>query len=171
MENTATTKELTQGFKPDNKAKKLLSNYFDTCAYVYPDGVIIREKKTLKQGKYSKQIEVNHVYKCGIKLYRTNYKDQDDRPITRIVCHDTTTLLDGVKQFNYYANNCSTAMEKQGLSCNSLTLITLNGARHRADDWPDLLGSAYTVQFDNEYTIEKVIETEKQYDAIIEYHD
>lgn len=170
MENVIENKiELKKGFKPDNQAKKLLSN-FENCAYVYPDGIMIREKKTIKQGKYQHTLDVYHVYPCEIRIARTNYRDADNRPITRIVCHNANVLLDGVKEFTYYANNASTIMEQKGLYCNSLTLVTLNGAKHRTDDWPDLLGSEFTVQFDNEYTIQKVVEIEKRYGSVIEYH-
>jgi hypothetical protein len=170
METTENKTELKIGFKPDSFARKLLLNSWDTVAWLYPQGLVIREKKTLKQGKYSSQIEVYHIYPCKINLIRTNYKDTDSRPISRVVCHDGKTLLDGIKQVEYYSNNCSTAMEKRNLYCNTITIETLSGARHRSDDWPDLSLSYYTVQFGNEYSFESEMEAIKKHNDVIEYH-
>lgn len=173
MENTITENktELKTGFKPDAMAKKLLTRFsFDVCSYIYPDGVMIIEKKKIKQGKYESSIEVYHFYPCAIKLRRSNYREIDNRPITRIVCHNSTVLLDGVKQVEYYTENTSENMKNRNMTCNTLTLITLNGAQHRTNIF-DFIASDYTVQFDDT-TMQAVIDRLKgEYYKYIEIHN
>jgi hypothetical protein len=149
MESTITKTEKQVGFKPNATTRKLLARYsFDVCSYIYPDGIMIIEHRKIKQGKYESVIEVHHIFPCIINLRRSNYRESDNRPITRIVCHNSTVLIDGILGVEYYTDNCSESMKNKGMTCNTLTLITLNGAQHRTDMF-DFIASDYTVQFDD----------------------
>jgi hypothetical protein len=170
MSKTVAVKEKISGFKPDALAKKLLSN-FSNHAYIYPQGVMIRTRIEVKVLSTQKKIEVFHVYPCEIQISRTSSTDPDRVPISRIVCDEASVLLDGIKRIEYFYNNCSEHMEKRGLTCNTVTLVTLSGARHRSDDWPDLLGSIYTVQSGTEFTWDRIIESETNSGAVLEYHN
>ncbi len=144
--------DVKQGFKPDGQARKLLGNtdmFAGGCSYIYPDGIMIKLDKKIKQGKYESTIEVYHFYPCLITLWRTNYQDTDKRPITRIVCHNSKVLLDGIFKMEYYTDNCSENMKKRDMVCNTLTLITPSGATHRTDIFDGLISSDFTVQFDD----------------------
>ncbi|MFA5937405.1 MAG: hypothetical protein WC822_06045 [Candidatus Paceibacterota bacterium] len=155
--------ELMQGFKPDAQARKLLKNtdlFAGGCSYIYPDGIMIKQDKKIRQGKYETTIEVYHFYPCEIPLRRSNYDDTDKRPITRIVCHNSKVLLDGIDRVEYYTGNCSENMKKRDMVCNTLTLITPNGAEHRTDIFDGLISSDFTVQFDDT-SLAKVIENLK----------
>lgn len=148
---TEIKKDLIKGFKPDNVFKRIVKGYsFNHCAYIYPDGILLIEHKTVKSGKYETTIDVNHIWNCHIPIRETN----GFKRVTRIVCHNSTVLLDGISSIGIYYNNNSTAMERLNVTCNTLTLITLSGAEHRMDlDF--IIGNTtiksgdYSIQYDD----------------------
>jgi hypothetical protein len=66
---TMTKPEIKQGFYPDAQARKVLSQPFEKCAYIYPDGILVHEYKAAKTGKYQTRIEVYHAYPCEIPIH------------------------------------------------------------------------------------------------------
>ena len=120
-------------FKPNSKAKKLLQAADRTmsAAYLYPDGVVIVEKQSVKAkgAKERNQVEVAHVYHCPIKFF-TNAND-DDLTCRRIVVYDPLMILHGVEFVDVYYHGGSKAMKKRDIDCVSVRLTTPDGGHVR----------------------------------------
>jgi len=72
-------------------------------------------------------------------------RDQGDykRVPTCYVIHNPKRLLDGITVIEIYHNNASQTMERQGLTCETITYTTDSGAEHQADVWPFLAESIH----------------------------
>jgi hypothetical protein len=121
----------------------------DLAAYIYPDGILVRE--TVRGTLRGKPVErgIWHQVPGKIPIVTTSYKTPDK--VARIVVHEPTVLLDGVSRVEVYFNNASEALRERGMSCDTLTLVTDNGARHRTDIF-SFLASDFTVQRDDAVT-------------------
>jgi hypothetical protein len=133
------------GFKPDLTFKRIANGYRN-CAYIYDDGILAVERKEIKVGKnQTTSVSIWHLWRCNIKL--TVFRG--DNKIARVVCHNASVLLDGIKSFESYRDNASESMKKLGIVCDSYTLTTLSGAKHRIDDF-DFLSSDVEAQYIND---------------------
>ena len=110
-------------FKPDRTFKKLASKY-GTCAYIYKDGVVLVERREVKSGEYSTNIEITHIWHAEIKLYSSN---NGNEPIKRIVVHDAAELLSGIERIRVYFHNGSEKSKAENLELWSISCLAPNG--------------------------------------------
>lgn len=59
-------------FRPDASYRKIaLKN--NVCAYVFPDGVQLWERREVRQGKYTTMIDINHYWPATIRFDSCDY--------------------------------------------------------------------------------------------------
>ena len=137
--------ETKTGFRPDAKARKLLTNW-QTCAYIHSDGILLWEKRTAKAGKYSETVNVWHVYKCQIRIDSNKPEfRQSNGNCGRIVVYRANALADGLASVSIYRDNTSEKMREMGLTADSIRIYTPAGAQHAEEIFP-FLSSNYTIQ-------------------------
>jgi hypothetical protein len=114
----------------------------NACGYIYPDGLLVKEKVhgTLR-GK-SVEREIWHAIPGPIPIVITS---RDGPTVGRIVAHNPTVLLDGVTRVEVYYGNASDKMKDRGMTCDTITLVTDRGARHRSDIF-NFISSDFTIQ-------------------------
>jgi len=120
-----------KGFSPNGIKKLLAGDRFRNCAYVHTDGVVFIEERTCKSGKQEFSKTFNHIMAANIPIYITNhrYSMTNERFIGRLVLHNPTLLIDGIKQVEIYYNNKSESMVQKGLTCDSVTITTNSGMK------------------------------------------
>ena len=132
-------------YKPTAKDRKILAQY-QTCAYIYKDGIAIKERRQLRSGKFTEDIDIWHLRPCDIRISATNARE-DGGAIGRIVVHDAKTLIDGLAAIEVYFNNCSERMKELGQTCDTLKLVTPAGAEHDTDIF-SFMAADFTIQTD-----------------------
>ena len=85
-------------FKPVGM-KKILAG-FDVCAYVYSDGVVILERKTIRHYGESFKKEFAHIFECDIPVNRFQYGSREFNG--RLVIHNASLLIDGIERIDLY---------------------------------------------------------------------
>lgn len=96
-------------FNPTSKIKKLLADY-GSYVYIHRDGVVIRERKTVKVDKNTNTtIEVYHIVPCVIDIYTINFKydyNQDGyRPkIDKMTLQDGRLIANGFDHLSVQFN-------------------------------------------------------------------
>lgn len=136
-------------FKPDATYKKLAQHYH-ACAYVYPDGVMLIERRDAKAGKYSKEIEVNHFWPCEIRITSEDYKvnqygSRDGMKCKRLVIHNPLMLLSGLESVRVAYESASEHSREKGLHLAHLRFSCPNGMQFEALEL-DCLSGDVTVQ-------------------------
>lgn len=122
-------------FKPDTDYKRLAKKsnglYSGYCAYIYPDGVSIWERRQVKDGKYKAEINVNHYWPCEIDLRSEDYtKDYGGGPMRCkcIVVRDPRAMLDGIQSIRVIYGSYSEHSKEKGVKMTTTRLETLSGA-------------------------------------------
>lgn len=120
--------------KLDAKIKRVIrkDEFRHACAYVYKDGVVIRDMETHRYK--GERFEKEKIYSVPgeIKVYIHN--SNGEGPFKgRLVFHNATMLLDGIKDIKIYRNNTSDAMKERGISCDTVTIRTLSGLEFGQD--------------------------------------
>ena len=113
--------------KLDSKTKRIVKkDKFSTCGYIHSDGVVVKyeETHTYKGEVYRK--EKTSIIKEDIPISFTNYRLKE-KFAGRLVVHNPTLLLDGIKNIAIYRNNASEKMKEMGITCDTVTITTLSG--------------------------------------------
>ena len=119
--------------KLETKIKKVIrKDSCSTCAYVYLDGVAVREvERHWHKGKEFSS-ENTYLQKGEIKIFISN--SNGEGPFKgRLVFHNPTLLLDGIDHIHIYRNNKSQKMEEIGLTCDTVTVVTNGGIKIHED--------------------------------------
>jgi len=120
--------------KLDVQTKRVIrkDEWNHACAYVYTDGIVIRDMETHRyKGERFKKEKVYSI-PGEVKVFIHNANGEG--PFKgRLVFHNATMLLDGIKDIKIYRNNTSNAMKERNISCDSITLRTLSGLEFRQD--------------------------------------
>ena len=139
--------------KLDAKTKRLIrkDNSY-TCGYIYTDGIAVntREEHTYKGERFSK--DKPYVIQGEVPIYYSNGRHHSERFKGRIVVHNPSLLLDGVKCVRIFLNNSSETMEKMNLSCTTVTLETESGMKIHEDMF-HFLSSEFTIQDTEKQTV------------------
>jgi hypothetical protein len=134
-------------FKCDAKTKTAIrKDSFDTCAYVYRDGVAVRtiESHTYKGERFTK--EIVKTFPCEVPIYFKN--GSSGQTFTgRLVFQNPTLILDGIKDVGIWLHNQSETMKERGLSCDTVTVHTGSGVQIHEDIFP-FLSSDIVIQND-----------------------
>lgn len=120
-----------------------------TCGYVYRDGILIRADKVVRHGKQRVTIERWFAHPGETKLWAGRYREsgmQDPVPIRRVVCHDSSVLLDGLTSMEVSYNNGSETSRKMNLQCTTTTIVTASGARHYSTAIDGVMSDSYSPQ-------------------------
>lgn len=119
---------------PSKVAKEIRSGFsMDQAAYIYPDGILVRIKVTLKHKGRSTDAQKEVWYACAGEIhFGVNQKFDGTLP-TRYVVHEPKSLLDGVADMDMYWDNFTENVTELGLLRDTLTLTTESGAVHRFD--------------------------------------
>ena len=137
----------------DAKAKKILKKeiFANVCGYVYTDGFIVKytEKHTHKGKEYNNDIV--HKIPGEIPVYYSNGTQKKFEG--RLVFHNPTLLLDGIKSIRIYLNNSSENMKNMSLTCTTITIETESGLKIHEDQF-HFLSSDITIQDDSKRSIE-----------------
>lgn len=128
-------------FKPDRKFKKLARQY-RSCAYIYKDGVVLVERREVKSGNYTTEIEVVHVWHAEIKMYSRN---NGNDPIKRIVVHNPEELLSGIEKVEVYFHNASEASKDAGLEVWGISCLAPNGMKWQRNVC-NMISDNFTIQ-------------------------
>jgi len=137
----------------DTKVKKIIKkNNSWTCGYIYRDGICIntKEEHTYKGETFSKQKP--YIFKGEIPIYYSNGHHKDKFK-GRIVVHNPSLLLDGVKCVRIFLNNTSTKMKEMNITCDTVILETESGLKIHEDMF-HFLSSEFTIQDDKTQSIE-----------------
>jgi len=118
--------------KLDAKTKRVIrkDEWNRACAYVYKDGVVIRD---MERHHYKGEVfEKEKIYSVPGEVKVFIHNSNGEGPFKgRLVFHNATMLLDGIKDIKIYRNNMSDAMKERNISCDSITLRTLSGLEFR----------------------------------------
>jgi len=139
--------------KLDTKVKRIIKkDNSRTCGYIYRDGICVntREEHTYKGERFSK--EIPYIFRGEIPISYSN-GHHEERFKGRIVVHNPSLLLDGVKRIHIFLNNKSTKMEEMNITCNTITLETESGLKIHEDMFT-FLSSEFTIQDDSKQTVE-----------------
>jgi hypothetical protein len=124
-------------FKLDQKTRAAIrKDSFDTCAYVYNDGVAVRTIEThrYKGERFTK--ENVKVFECDVPI---TYRNGSISKFSgRLVFHNPTLLLDGIKEITIWMHNQSESMKEKGISCDTVHVITGSGVKINEDIFPFL---------------------------------
>lgn len=143
-----------RGFQPDATIKKIIQkDKVGQVGYLYRDGVVIVEKRTIKASKEVFEKEFVHIFPCELGIYANkSIYDSSSTFVGRLVVHDPSVLLDGVREASVYYENKSKAMEERGLSCDTVTIKTQMGMKIKDDIFP-FLSSIFTIQNSHKMSI------------------
>lgn len=133
-------------FKPNAKIKKLLKTA--RCAYIYRDGVVIYEEKSVRIGKYDTSIDVYHVIPCEISILSNDYNKShysDCERVNRIVCHNPKMLIGGLESVSVAFGNSSEKSRQMGISATTITFTGRDGLEFRINSL-SFLGCDLTIQ-------------------------
>jgi hypothetical protein len=144
--------ETKKGFSPNGIKKLLQADSYESCAYIYTDGIVLREKRWLKAGKIRFQKEFVHICPGDIPFYIHNAGPNGEKFIGRIVCGNVTSLIDGLKNVTIYRDNGSESSRSRGITFSTLTLQSNSGIKIRAD-LLDFIASDFTIQNDKPMSI------------------
>ena len=141
----------TIGFKPGNGMKKLMSgDRFYNCGYVYRDGVVFKERRACKSGKQRFEKEFVHIFAYNIPIYVTH--PCDVKFVGRLVFHNPTLLIDGIKEIRIYFQNSSDNTKARGITLDTVTLITQSGLQIHENIY-DFISSDIKIQNDSKQSI------------------
>lgn len=142
-------------FKPDKKIQKILAQY-GSYAYVYRDGVILVEKKSVKIDKeHSTEIELTHVFPCLIdfRVYdylQWPYSSKEIREnVKRLVIHDTKLIVCGLEQVEIAFTNSSEYAKEKGITINQIHFYSDLGMVWTVTNIPELISSGVSIQPDH----------------------
>lgn len=119
---------------PSRVAREIKSGFsMDQAGYIYPDGILVKIKVTLKHRGKPTDARKDVWYACaGAIHFGVNQKFDGTLP-TRYVVHQPKSLLDGVTDMDMYWDNFTENMTELGLLRDTLSLTTESGAVHRFD--------------------------------------
>jgi hypothetical protein len=140
----------TIGFKPGNGMKKLMSDRFYNCGYVYRDGVVFKERRACKSGKQRFEKEFVHIFASDIPIYVPH--PCDVKFVGRLVFHNPTLLIDGIKEIRIYFQNSSDNTKARGITLDTVTLITQSGLQIHENIY-DFISSDIKIQNDSKQSI------------------
>ena len=113
----------------DAKTKRMIrKNGFHSCGYVYKDGIVITyEESHVYRGEVYRK-KRTAVFETKIPVCFTNSR-RTEKFVGRLVFHNPTLLLGGIKEITIYRNNSSEHMKDMGITCDTLTIETKNGMK------------------------------------------
>ena len=157
-----------QMFKIDTKTRKLLQDdSVNACAYIHADGVVITSKRSFHiKGHFFKKDFVD-IFPCEVPIYYRNKRYGADSFKGRLVLHNATLLISGLKRVEIYENNSSDTMKKTGMSCDTVSLTTANFMKVKIDVFP-FMSSDVIYQDDKAMSIES---WKDNYDACVMVHE
>ena len=131
-------------FKTNAATNRLLARA--GAAYVYPDGVVVREDKYIGPKDLRTKVEVWHIYPCEISFSGVNYQGhswldhkwdttRDPQP-KGLTYHDPKLLIGGLTQVRVSYYNKSEAAEKKGIAGTTVTLHNPAGQEIDVDIYP-----------------------------------
>ena len=116
-------------FKPDSTFKRLAKHY-NNCAYVYRDGIMVWEKRTVKSGNYTTEISINHFWPCEIVLRSQDYNakfSSDGMKCRRVIVSNPAELLSGLERIEVHYHNGSDHSREVNLQVTTVVLYAPNG--------------------------------------------
>jgi len=136
-----------------NGTKKMFQKQFDSCAYIYTDGVILKESRQCKSGKESFKKSFNHIFPCNIPIYITHKRHEyESKFIGRLVISNPSLLIDGIEHVEIYFDNSSQSSREKGIHIDTVHLHTQSGMEIRENQLPFLSGDI-TIQNESKQTI------------------
>lgn len=128
-------------FQPNAKVRKVLAKA--RAAYVYPDGVVVWEEKTARNGKYETKIDVYHVFPCDISFYSSDYSENWGSGPTKahsLTVFDPKLLISGLDNIRIAYHNQSDAMKERRIDSTGVYLFMPNGMEVHINIFPFLSG-------------------------------
>ena len=157
-------------FKPNAKIRKLLADA--DAAYVFRDGVIIKDRKTVGNGNYKASAEVYYIVPCEIDFYvgsrgPSSTQGHTDQGLT---VYDPKVLIHGLRTIELWWNNKSDAMKERGIICDSITLITPHGGHFDIDIYDFITSQVKPFQGNNHYKsmLDMAEALKREYEKVIE---
>lgn len=131
-------------FQPNTKARKLLERA--NCAYVYPDGVVVWEEAKTRNGKYSANVDVFHIFPCEIKVTSDDYSNGSwgSGPFRgaakSFTVYNPKMLMSGVSAMRVAYHSQSESMKERGIDSTSIELVAPNGFEVEVHVFPWISG-------------------------------
>ncbi len=136
-----------------NGTKKMFQKQFSSCAYIYTDGVVLREERQCKSGKETFRKHFTHLFPCSIPIYITHKRhEKESNFIGRLVISNPSLLIDGVDHVEIYFDNSSQSSREKGLYIDTIHLHTQSGMEIRENQLTFLSGDI-TIQNDSKQSI------------------
>jgi len=136
-----------------NGTKKMFQKQFEGCAYIYTDGVVLRESRQCKSGKEYFKKHFTHLFPCNIPIYITHKRMEAESKFTgRLVVSNPSLLIDGVDHVEIYFGNASQKTREMGIQLDTVHIHTQSGIEIRENIFTFISGDI-TIQNDSKQSI------------------
>jgi len=115
-----------------NGTKRMFRKQFSGCAYIYTDGIVLREERQCKSGKETFKKSFTHLFPCNIPIYITHKRMESESKFTgRLVVSNPSLLIDGINHVEIYFGNASQKTREIGIQLDTVHLYTQSGMEIR----------------------------------------
>lgn len=120
-------------FTPTAKIRKMIVNGQIDSGYIYRNGIVLRERKTVKLTKdQDTTVTITHVFPCEIYIDACDHGNSNNwatAKVNRIVLHDANLIAYGVRSVHVTLGNGSNATREKGISLTDVAITTSDGVR------------------------------------------
>jgi len=136
-----------------NGTKKMFQKQFEGCAYIYTDGVVLRESRQCKSGKEYFKKHFTHLFPCNIPIYITHKRIEAESKFTgRLVVSNPSLLIDGIDHVEIYFSNQSQKTREMGIQLDTVHIHTQSGLEIRENIF-SFISSDITIQNESKQSI------------------
>lgn len=123
--------------------------------YIYGDGIVLIESKTIGRGKYKQEILIAHIFEMDVDVSAKAYRgvrtfDCDEVKVHSIILYDPNILLLGIEKIEIVVNDKSDKMRELGNVTDNVAIqwYTKSGAIVKTMEF-DFMHTDYSVIFED----------------------